>query len=488
MLEQEFNNQESNNLHHQPVSPAATQVLPQPEKDLFRNYEITSWNFSPRVYKIIAASAIFNVLTLFVLAQSNLLTTKGCESPIVGRVCQALDTIYVSSILLGTDAEFASRDYEKTSLEDAEITYIDVSGQTPPLEYPEGYFAIADPEGYALKQQQLQMQMQNGDMSGFVMPPTGSIATTIPNTSGDLLNTPQNLPPPTDNAIIGNLPNSPLGNTPPPVNPPMRNRKFPPYKMPKPTRMPPMPKMNDESPKTLPDFGKETAKTETKKPETPEKEEPKEESKQIDLASLPVAGEVINKKPFQDLGAEVLDKLAANKVDLTKSFTFVMQTGITKDAKFDKNTARVLKREGDKEMLEVAQTAIEAIGDSGILVYLKQLNVEKINFTLVQDDKQIYAIITSDQPSEQKAKTVSSGFNAMLSIGKSTVKEEDTLALLNAATVESKGKNFVLNFKLDKPIAQGLIKRVLDKEQAKRQQEQQPNGTAITKPNQNSGK
>jgi len=70
-----------------------------------------------------------------------------------------------------------------------------------------------------------------------------------------------------------------------------------------------------------------------------------------------------------------------------------------------------------------------------------------------------------------------------ISIGKMTVKEEDTLALLNAAKVESKDKNFILNFNLEKTIAQEMIKRQLQKAEAKRkeQQQQQPNSTAQTK-------
>jgi hypothetical protein len=474
MLEQELNNQESNDFNYQerPMRTVAS------EPDLFRNYEIKNWELSPRFYKILAASAIFNVMALFVFAQSNLLTRKGCDSPMVSKVCQVLDTVYIGSVLLGTDTEFASKDYEKTELEDAEITYIDVSGQTPPLNYPEGYFALANPEEYAMRQQQ--MQMMNGDMSGFTIPPTSgfpssSINPTIPN-STDLMNVTPNLPPQNNNPIAGNIPSSPYSVGKTPTYP---SRRFP--------RQRPVktPNMKNESPKQLPDLGEETAKNEK---EEAEKEAKKEESKQPDISSLPVAEEIINKKPLQDFGDDVLDKVTAKKVDLSKNFTVVMQGAITKDGKFDKKKSGFAKLDGDQEMINVAKSAIEAIGDSGLLTYLQKLGVENINFTLVQDDKQIYAIITSDQKSESKAKSISSGLNTAISLGKATVKEQDTLALLNAAKVETQGKNFVLNFNLEKPIAQELINRQLIKAQAKREQQQQPNGTAENKPNQNSGK
>ena len=479
MLEHEIHNQELNNFNNQEINHESARArYVAPETDLFRNYEIKNFELSPRIYKIFAASAIFNVMVLLVFTQSNLLTRKGCESPMVSKVCQVLDTVYVGSVLLGTDAEFASKDYEKTELEDAEITYIDVSGQTPPLNYPEGYFAIANPEEYAMRQQMQQMQMMNGNMSGemgtFPMPSSGSISPinpTIPNNS-DFMNTTPTLPPPNNNPVLGNLPTSPLGSNPIAKTPTYPSRKFP-TRVPKPIR----------TPKTDPlkDLEAETAK---KEKEEAEKEEPK----QADLSSLPVAEEIINKKPLQDFGDAVLDKVTAKTVDLTKPFTVVMQGAIGKDGKFDQKKSRFVKSDGDQEMINVAKSAIEAIGNSGLLTYLQKLGVENISFTLVQDDKQIYAVITSDQKSENRAKSVSSGLNAALTLGKPTIKEADTLTLLNAAKIEAQGKNFVLNFNLDKPIAQELINRQLQKAQAKREQEQQPNGTAVTKPNQNSGK
>ena len=477
MLEQESYNQEFNNNNHQGIRV----VKDAPETDLFRNYEIKNLELSPRLYKIIAVSAIFNVMALFIFAQSNLLTRKGCDSPMVSKFCQVLDTVYIGSILLGTDTEFSSRDYEKTELEDAEITYIDVSGQTPPLNYPEGYFALANPEEYALRQQQMQMMNGSSDMSGFTMPPTSSISPytpspynpTIPN--NDLMNTAPSLPPINNNPVVGNLPSSPLGSNPTVKIPTYPRRNFP---VRKPIKTP---RLNNESPKTLPDLDKETAKNEKEELE-------KDEPKQPDLSSLPVAEEIINKKPLQDFGDTVLDKVTAKTVDLNKNFSVVMQGGITKDGKFDQKKSRYVKTDGDEGMINVAKLAIEAIGDSGLLTYLQKLGIENINFTLVQDDKQIYAIISSDQKSESRARSVSSGLNTMLSLGKPTIKEADTLALLDAAKIEAQGKNFVLNFKLDKPIAQELINRQLQKAQAKRAEQQQPNGTAVTKPIPNSGK
>lgn len=438
--------QEQEVIIHQQQAEVINQYPAPTAQDIefLEKYEIKNWEFSPRIYKILAASAVFNILALLVFAQTNVLQARACDSPWVNRVCQVLDTVYVGSKILSNDSEFVSKDYEKTELENAEIVWINQTG-TEPLKYPEGYFALANPEQF----QAIPDPTLNN--SGF-----------------------QDYPPPVTNIP----PPAPMTVTPP------TNFNLPPQKLPPPARNQVIipDNITGENP-----IGKgKTPKTDTKKPDENEtaKNEPDEkvpEAKQPGLGSLPVAEDIINKKPLQDFGDGVLEKVSKKEIDLTKPFSVVMVGTITKDGKFDRKKSAFLKTDGDQAMIDVAKLAIEAIGDSGILTYLKTLNVDTIKFELVQDDKQIYAIITSDQKNEQSAKAVTSGLNTAISIGKITVKEEDTLALLNAAKVESKDKNFILNFNMEKPIAQELIKRQLQKAEEKRKQaEQKPNSTAQT--------
>ncbi|MFN2500972.1 MAG: hypothetical protein ABR530_03050, partial [Pyrinomonadaceae bacterium] len=152
--------------------------------DLFHNYEIRSWELSPRLYKILGMSALANVFALLVFAQTSLLTMKGCDSPLVGRVCQVLDTVYVGSQMFGTDREYVDAVYDKTELGDADITFVDVTGLTPPLSYPEGYFQIANPIEY-----QAALDAMNNppvtDFSGF----PSDFPTTTPSTGGSIVDT-----------------------------------------------------------------------------------------------------------------------------------------------------------------------------------------------------------------------------------------------------------------------------------------------------------
>jgi hypothetical protein len=174
---------------------------PQPDDGvLFRNYEIKTWEMSPRLYKILAASAIFNILAVVVIAQSNLLTMKGCESPFVGRVCQVLDTVYVGAVLFGTERDYIDVEYDRIDLGSADITMIDVSNVGPQLQYPEGYFQLANPEQYAMMGQDPLMGFDSG-------------ISALPAPGPDLMNTPPVLPRPNRNPVVGGrLPDSPLGD------------------------------------------------------------------------------------------------------------------------------------------------------------------------------------------------------------------------------------------------------------------------------------
>lgn len=437
----------------QNVSPGENilQKTSSDEEELFDHYEIKSWSWTPRIYKIFAFSAIFNILFIVAVAQTNILRAKACDSPLVGGFCQVLDTLYVGGKVLSTDAEWGSKDYEQSKISDADVVWLDKTGiMEQPLNYPAGYFQIANPEQF--------LPEQNGMIPGMNDFPTAvttspampnpttinpTINPTMPRNNGGAFTKPAKLPKVKGNEITGDFPT--IGD------------------------MIPGDATNDA----------------TKKPNTnttAENKKPEEKPKQSGLDTLPFADEIINKKPLQDFSNVVLDKVAKKEVDLNKEFAITMVGTITDEGKFDPKKSAFLKSSGDQAMVDVAKLAIEAVGDSGLLTYLKRLDVNQIKFDLVQNEQGISVVIISDQKSENSAKKVSSGLNTAISLGKMTVKEEDTLALLNAAKIESKEKSFILNFNLEKEIAQQLIKRQLEKAEAKRKQaeETKPNSTAQT--------
>ena len=186
------------------------------------------------------------------------------------------------------------------------------------------------------------------------------------------------------------------------------------------------------------------------------------------LAAFPVFGQenkdgiTINKRPFKDFGEFVKQKLDNKEVDLDKPFLVELEGILTKDGRFDTKNTRFIRSEGDAEMIKVAKQAISAISDSGWFAYLQKSGVEKINLILAQDDKTVSSIIKSEMADENKAKTIASGLNAIIQIGKTKIKDgEDEKLLLNGANVASKEKQFIINFAMPKSAAQEMINRRL---------------------------
>ncbi len=438
------------------------------EQELFQSYEVKNWNFSPRIYKILAASAIFNILALLVVAQSNLLTTKGCDSPLVNKVCQVLDTIYVGGTILTTDTDYVSKGYVPTVLEDAEIIWVDQTG-VERFKYPDGYRALANPE------LMIPQEIPNADGSF----PTNIQGIPNPTTNGgtDLMNQPQVLPQPNDKAVT-NLPDSPFTfDKNPTVNRP-KNSKVKTWKTPKNKN----PTLSDTSPKTL-DLEDKTAKNDPNKTEknlTTDKNET-------------VSAVEINKEPMKKFASDVKVKFEKKEVDLSRNFKVVADGVLTKDGKLDitidKKTkqpkSRILTKEGDPQMIDIAEKAIAAIGDSGWLGYLRAQGIEKINFTVVQDNDNLQVIITSDLATPERANTVTSGLNGLIQAALLADKNgwkklgEDEKVLLSKAQGSVNPQNtkqFVLNFVLEKPVAQEMITRKLN-EPAEKPSETKPNGS-----------
>jgi hypothetical protein len=208
------------------------------------------------------------------------------------------------------------------------------------------------------------------------------------------------------------------------------------------------------------------------------------------MSSEAIADPPINKKPLADFADSIVAQWAANQLDLNQPFTVVLNGIINKDGKLDRDKSRFdpTKQKGDPKMIDVAKSAIEAVGDSGYLNYLRSLNVEKVTITLVQDDKQITMVVSSSQKTPELAKTISSGLNSYIAIGKLKFSDpaSDERKLLDGAQVTANGKDFLLNFAIPKAAAQEIINRRLKEAQAKKAQ--QPTGTALGKSGQNVGK
>jgi hypothetical protein len=200
----------------------------------------------------------------------------------------------------------------------------------------------------------------------------------------------------------------------------------------------------------------------------------------------------LNKRPFVDLAAYINDLLDKNKVKLDS------QLVISATAKLDKKTGKLdpktfvyQKAEStDPELVKVVKQAINAMNDSGFLVYLKDLSGKTLTIQIVQDENNVGAIVSSELESENYAKTVSSGLNTIISFKKSAKElptadnnDKDDLVLLQNAAVTAEGKKLVLGFNIPKADLQRMIQRKLAEQKAQPKND----GTAPAKPSNPAG-
>jgi len=420
------------------------------EGDLFYKYEIKNWNLGSRIYKILVASALVNILFFAFVAQTDLLTRKGCESPITSTVCQVIDMAFVADTIFGTKRDYVDEVYEKTSLKDADVTFVDVSNAEPQLEYPEGYFALANPEQAAM------LAQLNNTNSVYTLP--------LPIPQNDLLHTTPIIPKANPNAIDGDIPTSPLGdltdnsNSSGGINRKIRGPRFPGVKS-----------GNDNSV-----TGNQTANSNpNKQTNTNSSTAASSSAPPVDEAKQDQFGVYINKRPLKDQAKETIALVDANTVKLDDSFKVVIAAtlGLGKDGKtivlkdpklmpVDKSTPN------NAELANLAQTWILRVGDDGWFGYLDRLGDKnkfksrQVVISVEQNETDFKVSVRSQQSSEEEARTNASSLSLLI-LGAAAIAKGDEQMFLQAAKTTSDGKALVLNVEFKKSDVQEMIQRKL---------------------------
>jgi hypothetical protein len=424
------------------------------KKEFLQGYEMKNWEFSPRIYKIIASATVFNLLFLTVIGQTNLLQAKACNSPLISKVCSVLDTVYVGSKLLSGDTDYVVKDYARTEIGDAEVVFVDTTGAAPQLKYPEGYFQVANRDELALLESiDSQFSTETTPFNKDPFPPANSAVPYTPPPAPRFRKTPrrnnnrgvfskeQVLPKNNKNAVIGDLPDDPFETE---------------------------------------DDGKNADKNNDGKNVADNKNNEKANKTEKDLkdktaTNSPSVEEVpINKKPLQDFVKDIVERWDKKEIDLTKPFAVRINAFLTDEGNFDPKKTRFVEQQGDEDIVNVAKKAIEAVGDSGFLLYLRNLDVKQVSMVFYRDGEKIHATVVSPQSSPEQARTKASGLRNLISISKLTVKGEDEKTLLKSAKVTSEGNNFFIKVDIPKAIADEMLNRKLGEELAKQKAQENP--------------
>lgn len=177
----------------------------------------------------------------------------------------------------------------------------------------------------------------------------------------------------------------------------------------------------------------------------------------------------INQRPLKDLGLYIREKVELRAVDLDAPFSVELSGRLNKSGRLDPATTKYTKTDGDKEVVEVVKKTIQSINDSGYFRYLSQLVATSTSDLLIraaQNDSGFTSSITIEGSSENHARTVASGLNAMVTAAKALPasqdsRDKDEVWLINSVVALSEGKSIVIKLSLPKSSLREMIERQL---------------------------
>lgn len=463
---------------YEPQQPAQPErvITPPSEGDFLYGYEIKSWDLGPRIYKILGVAAAANLLALLVVAQTSMLTMKGCDSPLVGGVCQVLDTVYVGAMLFGTERDMVDAEYDKTELgEEYDVTFVDMTGASPPMSYPEGYFQIANRDELAALAALASDPSIITSTSGIPGIPDGLTMTPPSVNGGSMLDTKPNLPPANPNSVEGELPSG-FGSTDPNAGGNLARPRLRP-KIKRPVTPPPATNPDGSLP-GIPGSG-QVAEV---KPSPSPSVEPTEAVAEVEM----------NKRPFVDLANMINELIDKNQVKLDSPFIVTASGKLDKNGKLDPKTFGYTRAESaDPKMVDVVKEAIEAMNDSNLLQYLTLLRGQKLSIQIQQNDQAVIALVQTEFENDTRAQSVAGLLNMMLE-SKKKAKEDpnadqndkDDLVLLQNAAAKPTGKRLEVVFNIPKADLQNMVQRKLAEQ---RNAPKEPSGTSNVRPAENAG-
>ena len=159
------------------------------------------------------------------------------------------------------------------------------------------------------------------------------------------------------------------------------------------------------------------------------------------------AGDIaINRRAFDEFARYVNEKAEDKDFDLGKPFSIKFDGYITNFGKFDLKKSTFIDTVGDPILIDLARRGIEAISDSGFLGYLQSLNIENTVVLISQDSDQIMSLsLRSYAKTRESARTIASGLNVMMQVGKMQTTFEDERYLFGNTSVTSDGSIFTIN-------------------------------------------
>lgn len=188
-----------------------------------------------------------------------------------------------------------------------------------------------------------------------------------------------------------------------------------------------------------------------------------EETAAQNEVTLPVENQ-INKKPLKDFAARANDLKNQGKLDLNKPFEIVIEAKLDENGKLQ--DARVAKKEGDENLIELFRDMVGALNDSGFLTYLSPISKDNpgstVRITVKQGESEVLASVESETTSPERAKSLASVLNNLLYLGASSRAGKDEETIMKNTNATPDGKKVVVNFSMPRQNVVDMIKKQME--------------------------
>jgi hypothetical protein len=185
----------------------------------------------------------------------------------------------------------------------------------------------------------------------------------------------------------------------------------------------------------------------------------------------------INKRPLKDWLARANALKEKSMIDLDAVLEMTVSAKLNGECKLEQ--AEVVQKSGDHQMVDLAKDLAAAIGDSRMMLYLrdpaKVQNDPKLPceampllFNIKLDKTDFSATVQTEADSPERAVQRTGGFNALLAIGEITAREKkkEEEQIFKNTKVTAEGKKIIVHFKMPRQTASEMLKKQIENKPA----------------------
>ena len=212
--------------------------------------------------------------------------------------------------------------------------------------------------------------------------------------------------------------------------------------------------------------------TKTETPKTPEEAEAELNKIATENSVVRPNENEINTRPLKDWLARADSMRNRGELDLTAAVEITIAAKLSPECKLI--DANVVQKTGDARLVDVAKEMVGAIGDSGMLSFLrdpkkvkdpKVLNCDAmpLQLTIKLDQTDISAKVETEADTAQRATEMASGYNGLLLVGQFARRGKDEEVLYRNTKVTSEDKKILVNFSMPRQTASEMLKKQMTK-------------------------